>query len=93
MSKRAVPLHADLYGENHCLTWSPDMTLLDAMLNNGVEAPHYCRDGECGNCVCVLMGGRVRMAHPEIFGDHGVPGDYIFACQSLPDGVDVRISY
>jgi hypothetical protein len=33
------------------------------------------------------------MARPEIFGPSCEAGEPILACQSLPDGVDVAISY
>lgn len=93
MATVGVRLEVHLNGTTHQVRWAPGLPLLDAMLDNGIDAPHFCREGNCGTCACELMQGRVRMAHPEMFGDFGLPGDLILACQSLPDGVDVSISY
>ncbi|MCD2194807.1 PDR/VanB family oxidoreductase [Actinomycetospora endophytica] len=36
-----------------------DESLLDALHRAGVEAPHLCRQGVCGECVTGLLAGRV----------------------------------
>jgi dimethylamine monooxygenase subunit B len=42
-----------------------DQTLLDALLTNGISAPHSCRIGRCGTCEVKVVAGEI--AHHDSF--------------------------
>ncbi len=42
------------------ITVGADETLLDALGRAGVDAPHLCRQGVCGECVTPVLGGRAE---------------------------------
>ena len=56
-------------------------TILDAALGAGVDLPHACMAGTCGECVCtVLSGGIVQSVSPEQAG----AGDCVHTCVAWP---------
>lgn len=54
-------------------------TVLDAALRAGIEMPHSCRQGVCGNCAGGIASGEVQCPPSDIAG----PGQRLF-CQCLP---------
>ncbi|MGB6208104.1 2Fe-2S iron-sulfur cluster-binding protein, partial [Mycobacterium sp.] len=43
-------LEVDLDGQRHCLSWPRGQTLVDILLDAGIDVPHWCREGRCGSC-------------------------------------------
>ncbi|MEU6124384.1 molybdopterin-dependent oxidoreductase [Streptomyces sp. NPDC047123] len=64
------------------LTWTgPTGTLLDLGERAGVTMPSGCRVGQCENCACQILDGRV--AHLVAPTDD-LPDDTALTCQSIP---------
>ena len=51
------PVTLELAAGGTTVAVAADTTLLDALLEVGVWAPHECRRGECGACAVEVLGG------------------------------------
>jgi 3-ketosteroid 9alpha-monooxygenase subunit B len=89
----SATLEVDLDGERHELTWPVGTTLLDLMLDNDLDAPYSCKQGQCSACTCRLRRGEVDLRHNEILDDADLAEGYTLACQSMPVSESVSIAY
>ena len=89
----AATLDVTLDGERRVLPWPAGTRMLDALLDEGLDAPFSCRQGICGACACQLTSGEVRMAHNEVLEDEDVAEGYILACQAVPLTDTVSVTY
>ena len=76
-----------------CCPGRPGTRMLDALLDEGLDAPFSCRQGICGACACQLTSGEVRMAHNEVLEEADVAEGYILACQAVPLTDTVSVTY
>ena len=83
----------ELDGTQHQLTWPRDKTLVDTMLDAGINVPHSCREGHCGSCVATVISGRVEMAECDILEPDDLADGLILGCQARPVSHDVHIEY
>ncbi|MFF4321925.1 2Fe-2S iron-sulfur cluster-binding protein [Streptomyces sp. NPDC001568] len=84
---------AELDGETRTAPWSRGVTLLDALLAAGVEAPYSCREGACAACCCRVVEGEVSMVRNEVLDAEDLADGYVLACQALPLTDRVRVTY
>lgn len=89
----AIEVEVDFYGDTRRLFWPSNVVLLELLLRNNIDAPHSCREGGCGTCMCQTTEGRVRMIDNNVLGVRETQAGYILACQALPDGVDVKVTF
>jgi 3-ketosteroid 9alpha-monooxygenase subunit B len=89
----SATLQVDLDGEQHELTWPVGTTLLDLMLDNGLDAPYSCKQGQCSACTCRLQKGEVDLRRNEVLDDADLAEGYTLACQSMPVSESVSITY
>jgi 3-ketosteroid 9alpha-monooxygenase subunit B len=84
-----------LDGAVHRFAWPTDTTLVDALLAECVDVPYSCRSGECGSCVCRVVGGSVSGV--GVGGDvlelDDVAAGYVLGCQSRPDEGPIEIEF
>ena len=78
-------------GEEYKLTVSPEETILDAALDNGIELPHSCRKGNCTRCAGNLLSGEVSMDRDKGLSEEDKQDGIILVCQSHPLTDDVNI--
>jgi 3-ketosteroid 9alpha-monooxygenase subunit B len=90
---RTVSVKVQLMGKTHDLTWPVTVPLTDAMLDQGIDAPYSCREGECGTCTAQVVRGKVRMLRDELLDPADVQDGYILTCQSLPESDDIEIVF
>ncbi len=90
---QAASVEVDLDGAVHRLRWPRDQTLVDMMLDAGINVPHSCREGHCGSCVATLVSGEVDMASCDILGPDDRADGLILGCQSRPVGDEVHIAF
>jgi len=83
----------DLDGVRHHLRWPRDKTLVDAMLEAGIDPPHSCREGHCGSCVATVISGRVKMQSCDILEAEDLAEGLILGCQARPVTDDLHIEY
>ncbi|MFJ7265976.1 2Fe-2S iron-sulfur cluster-binding protein [Streptomyces sp. NPDC099050] len=77
----------------HTVAWGRQTPLLTALLDAGVPAPYSCREGACSACCCRVLDGEVTMVRNEVLAPEDLADGYVLACQALPLGDRVRISY
>lgn len=82
-----------LDGDTHTLDWPADATLIDVMVNAGIDAPYSCREGECGSCACVLVDGTVNPGNTEALDPDDVADGYILGCQARPTSPTLRVEF
>jgi len=71
----------------HAVSCPEGQSILDACLEAGVPMPYSCRSGECGECMAVLIDGRVDEspgADPAIFNDTDRAKGRILTCMCSP---------
>jgi 3-ketosteroid 9alpha-monooxygenase subunit B len=83
----------ELDGTQHQLSWPRDKTLVDTLLDAGIDVPHSCREGHCGSCVATVISGRVQMAECDILEPEDLADGLILGCQARPASDDVHIEY
>ncbi|AGB24409.1 ferredoxin [Mycobacterium sp. JS623] len=83
----------DLDGTRHSLRWARDKSLVDTMLDAGIDVPHSCREGHCGSCVATVVSGEVDMDRCDILEPSDLADGLILGCQARPVSDDVHIEY
>ncbi|HWT50219.1 MAG TPA: 2Fe-2S iron-sulfur cluster binding domain-containing protein [Mycobacterium sp.] len=87
----AVEVHLD--GQRHRLRWPASQTLVDVMLDAGIDVPHSCREGRCGSCVATVVEGEVDMAACGILEADDLRDGLILACQARPASADLHVRF
>lgn len=68
-------------------------SLLDAALENSMDAPYACKAGVCSTCKCKVLEGEVDMAINHALEDYEVEQGYVLSCQAYPLSDRVVVSY
>lgn len=89
----AAIVEVDLDGELHSLRWPRDQSLVDTMLDAGIDVPHSCREGHCGSCVATLVSGTVEMVSCDILGLDDQADGLILCCQARPVTDQIHIEF
>jgi 3-ketosteroid 9alpha-monooxygenase subunit B len=82
-----------LDGATATLAWPQGNTLLDVMLDAGLQAPYSCREGNCSACACVVLDGEVDMLRNEVLEAEDLADGIVLGCQAVPRSDAVRITY
>ena len=82
-----------LDGESHHFGWPTGRTLVDVLLDRGVDVPFSCRSGECGSCACTVVSGKVVMEKSDILDPKDIAEGYVLGCQSRPDSGPIEIEF
>jgi 3-ketosteroid 9alpha-monooxygenase subunit B len=88
-----IQVDVELDGEHHAIRCSRDEPLLTAMLRAGLKAPHSCRMGECGTCMCTLIEGKVHLRNNEVLDSNDLAQGWILACQAIADTAVVKVKF
>jgi 3-ketosteroid 9alpha-monooxygenase subunit B len=89
----AATADVELDGQQHRLRWPRQSTLVDVMINAGVDVPYSCREGHCGSCACTLVAGEVEMAASDVLEPEDLATGLILACQARPITDEVTIQF
>lgn len=89
--KTAVQVTLD--GETRSFSMAKTATLLEACLENNMDAPHACKAGVCSTCRAKVIAGKVEMIANHALEDYEVEGGYVLTCQCHPLTDDVKFSY
>lgn len=80
----AAELTFMLDGEEHQVSYKGEDSILEAALDNDVDAPYACQIGACCTCRAKLTEGEVVMADRESLSDAEIEDGYILTCQAKP---------
>ncbi|MEM9797187.1 MAG: 2Fe-2S iron-sulfur cluster-binding protein [Pseudomonadota bacterium] len=61
-----------------------DVSVLEAALAEGMDAPYACKAGVCSTCKCRVVEGEVEMIQNHALEDYEVEAGYVLSCQSYP---------
>lgn len=82
-----------LDGSTQTVQMGKDMTLLDAALENAMDAPYACKAGVCSTCRCKVIEGEVEMVANHALEDYEVEKGYVLSCQAFPVTDRVVVDY
>ncbi|HPF10002.1 MAG TPA: ferredoxin--NADP reductase [Flavobacteriaceae bacterium] len=68
-------------------------SVLEAVLEHGLDAPYSCQGGICSSCMAKLKVGKVEMLKNQILTDSELEQGYILTCQSHPTTPSISVDY
>ncbi|RLD28169.1 MAG: flavodoxin reductase [Bacteroidetes bacterium] len=74
-------------------TMSQKKTILEAALDNNIDAPYSCQGGICSTCVARLVEGEATMRQNNILTDDELAEGLILTCQAQPTTPVVIVDY
>ncbi len=72
---------------------SQKMTILDAALKQGVDAPYSCQGGICSSCMARITKGSAEMKKNAILTDGEIAEGLILTCQAHPTSTEIYVDY
>ena len=72
---------------------SPEQSVLEAALDEDLDAPYSCQGGICSSCLAKLKEGEVKMRQNNILTDGEVAEGLILTCQSHPLTSTIYVDY
>ncbi len=91
LKKAALTFKLD--GSEYNVEYRGEDSLLEAALDNGIDAPYACQIGACCTCRAKVTEGKVIMADRESLSDSEIEEGYVLTCQSKPLTERVVYSY
>jgi len=82
-----------LYDEEAEITVSPDLSILQAAMEAGLDPPFSCQLGACATCKAKLKSGNVIMDEHDALTDEEINEGWVLTCQAHPLTDDVYIDY
>lgn len=68
-------------------------TILEAVIDAGMDPPYACQMGVCCTCRAKVTSGKVDMEEDEGLSDTEIEEGYVLTCQSHPMTADVVLEY
>ena len=81
-AKTAIEVTLD--GETRSFQMPKDMTLLEAAIDNDIDAPFSCKAGVCSTCRAKVTQGEVEMVANHSLEDGEVARGFVLTCQCYP---------
>ena len=72
---------------------SKNETILDAALENDVDATYSCQGGACATCIGKLVSGKATMLQNHILTDSEIEEGLVLACQAVPSTDIIYIDF
>ena len=72
---------------------SQKQSILDAALDNDIDAPYSCQGGICSSCIAKLIEGEATMRQNNILTDSEVDEGLILTCQAQPTTASIIVNY
>ena len=69
-----------LDGSTQTISMDKDVSILDAALENAMDAPYACKAGVCSTCRCRVLEGEVEMHTNHALEDYEVAKGYVLSC-------------
>jgi len=82
-----------LAGQTYNVDVPSSKTILDALIDNKVDAPYSCTSGACSTCVGKVVKGDVSMDMCYALDDDEVAEGYVLVCQSRANSAEVEITF
>lgn len=92
-SATGVSATATVGGETREFKMSKNTSLLEAALDNNLDAPFACKAGVCSTCKAKVMQGEVEMIANHALEDYEVEAGFVLTCQCYAVSDDVTWDY
>ncbi len=80
-------------GEEHTVPVNGQQSLLSAMLNAGLPAPHACRVGECASCICSLEQGEIDRLESSVLDEDDEEDGWLLACRARAISKTLKVRF
>jgi len=70
-----------------------EITVLDAALKQGIDAPYSCQGGICSSCMARIKNGTAEMKKNAILTDGEIAEGLILTCQAHPTSPELYVDY
>lgn len=74
-------------------TMPQDKVILDATLDQDIDAPHSCQGGICSSCIARITSGSATMRKNQILTDDEVAEGLVLTCQAHPTSPSITVDY
>tara|TARA_B100001250_G_C19078570_1_gene477480 strand:+ start:52 stop:339 length:288 start_codon:yes stop_codon:yes gene_type:complete len=92
MDKKVVmTIKVDNFENN--LKGAKNQTILDAALENDIDAPYSCQGGACATCIGRVVSGEIKMEQNHILTDSEIAEGLVLTCQAFPLTEFISIDY
>ncbi len=68
-------------------------TILDAALEEDIDAPYSCQGGVCSSCICKITEGTAVMEKNSILTDGELAEGLVLACQAHPTSASIKVDF
>jgi len=68
-------------------------TILDAALEEDIDAPYSCQGGVCSSCICKITEGTAVMEKNSILTDGELEEGLVLACQAHPTSSIIKVDF
>ena len=82
-----------LDGKTHDVTVASGKTVLETLVDAGLNPPYSCTSGACSTCIAKVTSGEVRMDVNHALDADEVTQGYVLTCQAHPVTGAVALSY
>lgn len=82
-----------LDGTTHDIEVSGEKTILETLIDRGVNPPYSCTSGACSTCIAKVTSGEVKMDVNHALDPDEVAEGYCLTCQAHPVTAEVELSY
>ena len=79
--------------EETAFTMSQNKTILEAALENEIDAPYSCQGGICSSCIARITEGKATMRQNNILTESELAEGLILTCQAQPTTPTIVIDY
>ena len=86
-------LTVTLDDETETFVMPQSSSILDAVLDHGLDAPFSCQGGICSTCIARMSGGKAEMRKNQILTDDEIEEGLILTCQAHPSSTILNIDY
>lgn len=86
-------IEALIDGETHIVKVQPKMTVLESLLDAGLQPPYSCLDGACMACMAKVTSGAVYQTDLGILTEDNVEALECLTCQARPASKSVLVDF
>ncbi|MDO5105291.1 2Fe-2S iron-sulfur cluster-binding protein [Capnocytophaga sp.] len=83
----------DYNGKNLVFEADKKQSLLQAVLNQGIEVPYSCVNGVCSSCMAKVVEGKVQMVKNETLVQKEIDEGWVLMCQAYAFSDAVKVVY
>jgi len=79
--------------ETHQLKMPVKKTVLEAALDEDIDAPYSCQGGVCSSCIGRIKEGKAEMEQNQILTDSEISEGLVLTCQAHPTTSTLTVDY